>query len=309
MEYPVQCGCNVHVASGFFCVKIIFDNVDFQLFLTQILYLNSKRVKIGGEHMEYLNKVLGIEVAYVDLQERCSAEKKTREEILPSAQMLLLHFIYGGAQELSTSQAAKDLELTPTSISRASKQLEEMGLLHIKKEGVPQFYRFSHPITNQYPAMIELFTRKLDAIQLPEDAVLTPLPMDEDISSLSAILLDDDYYEFLKQGKVTVDGVTVLDAAYLIPFKAKAWMDLADRKAAGEHVDSKNIKKHKNDVFRLTELIDPTAKVVAPQGVYADIQEFVQRMKNENVDIKQLGLVGRTKEKILEELKAMYETL
>ena len=156
---------------------------------------------------------------------------------------------------------------------------------------------------------IELFTRKLDAIQLPEDAVLTPLPMDEDISSLSAILLDDDYYEFLKQGKVTVDGGTVLDAAYLIPFKAKAWMDLTDRKAAGEHVDSKNIKKHKNDVFRLTELIDPTAKVVAPQGVYADIQEFVQRMKNENVDIKQLGLVGRTKEKILEELKVMYETL
>ena len=92
-----------------------------------------------------------------------------REEILPLAQMLLLYFIYGGAQELSTSQAAKDLELTPTSISRASKQLEEMGLLHIKKEGVPQFYRFSHPITNQYPAMIELFTRKLDAIQLPED--------------------------------------------------------------------------------------------------------------------------------------------
>ena len=242
----------------------------------------------------------------VYLQERCSAEKKTREEILPSAQMLLLHFIYGGAQELSTSQAAKDLELTPTSISRASKQLEEMGLLHIKKEGVPQFYRFSHPITNQYPAMIELFTRKLDAIQLPEDAVLTPLPMDEDISSLSAILLDDDYYEFLKQGKVTVDGVTVLDAAYLIPFKAKAWMDLTNRKAAGEHVDNKNIKKHKNDVFRLTELIDPTVKITAPQGVYTDVQEFVQRMQSESIDMKQLGLIGRTKDRILDELKDLY---
>ena len=44
-------------------------------------------------------------------------------------------------------------------------------------------------------------------------------------------------------------GVTVLDAAYLIPFKAKAWMDLTDRKAAGEHVDSKNIKKH-NSILR-----------------------------------------------------------
>ena len=70
------------------------------------------------------------------LQERCNAEKQPREGILPSAQMLLLHFVYGGAQELSTSQAAKDLELTPTSISRASKQLEDLGLLKIKKMGV-----------------------------------------------------------------------------------------------------------------------------------------------------------------------------
>ena len=48
---------------------------------------------------------------------------------------------------------------------------------------------------------------------------------------------------------------------------------------------------------------------MAPQGVYADIQEFIYRMKNENVNIEQLGVVGRTKEKILEELKVMYETL
>lgn len=175
-----------------------------------------------------------------------------------------------------------------------------------RSSGAPQFYRFSHPTSNRYPATIELFTRKLDVIQLPEDAVLTPLPMDEDISSLSAILLDDDYYEFLKQGKVTVDGVTVLDAAYLIPFKAKAWMDLTSRKAAGERVDSKNIRKHKNDVFRLTELIDPTVRIAAPRGVYEDMQSFVNRMKDEPIDIKQLGLAGRTKEQILLEIEEMY---
>ena len=67
------------------------------------------------------------------LQERCDAEKSDREEILPSAQMLLLYFIYEGAKELSTSQAAKDLDLTPTSISRASKQLEEMGTCNREK--------------------------------------------------------------------------------------------------------------------------------------------------------------------------------
>lgn len=185
--------------------------------------------------------------------------------------------------------------------------VKQAGYEHCNKSsGVPQFYRFSNPVSKQYPAMIELFTRRLEVIQLPEDAVLTPLPMDEDISSLSAILLDDDYYQFLKQGTITVDGVTVLSASYLIPFKARAWMDLTDCKATGSHVDSKNIRKHKNDIFRLTELIDPTVKIAAPEGVYADVQEFVRRMQNETVDIKQLGLVGRTKEQILEELKGMY---
>lgn len=185
--------------------------------------------------------------------------------------------------------------------------VEKAGYEHCNKSsGRPQFYRFSHPLSNQYPAMIELFTRRLDTIILPEDAILTPLPIDDDISSLSAILLNDEYYEFLKQGRITVTGITVLDAAYLIPFKAKAWLDLTDRKNAGEHVDSRNVKKHKNDVFRLTELIDPTVYIAAPQGVLSDIREFIERMRSESIDINQLGIVGRTKEEILDELDMIY---
>lgn len=94
------------------------------------------------------------------LQQRCNAERKPREEILPSAQMLLLHFIYGGAIELSTSRAAKDLKLTPTSISRASKQLEEMGMLHIKKVGVQRI------LCSEYSAKM-LFKKAGDILQNP----------------------------------------------------------------------------------------------------------------------------------------------
>ena len=47
-------------------------------------------------------------------------------------------------------------------------------------------------------------------------------------------------------------GVHVLAAVYLIPFKVKAWLDLAKRKAHGEQVDSKDIRKHRNAVLRLT---------------------------------------------------------
>lgn len=177
-----------------------------------------------------------------------------------------------------------------------------------RSTGEPQFYRFTGPRSKDYPAMIELFTRKPDAIVLPDDAVLSPLPIDDDISSLSAILLDNDYYDLLKQGRTRVAGVTVLDAPYLIPFKAKAWIDLSDRKSRGEPVDSKNIRKHKNDVFRLSELLDRNMEMasVLSGTVKEDMRVFIERMESEDVEPGQLGIRGKTKENILEELKALY---
>ena len=56
-------------------------------------------------------------------------------------------------------------------------------------------------------------------------------------------------------GQMMIEGIPVLSPTCLIPFKAKAWQDLKERKLNGDQVDSKNIKKHKNDVFRLALLI------------------------------------------------------
>ena len=178
-----------------------------------------------------------------------------------------------------------------------------------KSTGNPQFYRFMNPRSREYPTMIELFTRKPDAIILPKEAVLSPLPMEENVSSLSVILLDKAYYEFLRQGKIQVSGVTVLDAPYLIPFKAKAWIDLSRRKTEGEKVDSRNIRKHKNDIFRLTELLDGNMEPLPylPDTIKADMREFIERMLLEDVDLKQLGIRNKSKEMILEELKAIYK--
>ena len=177
-----------------------------------------------------------------------------------------------------------------------------------KSSGLPQFYRFTNPKTKDYPAMIELFSRKPDAIVLPDNAELSPLPMEEDISSLSAILLDEDYYRFLVQGRVQVEGVTILDAPYLIPFKAKAWIDLTRRKANGEPIDEKNIRKHKNDVFRLAELLskDTNISELLPASVREDIRYFLNMMQQEKIDLIQLGIRYRNKEDILNELARIY---
>ena len=136
--------------------------------------------------------------------------------------------------------------------------------------------------------------------------MLTPLPIDDDISSLSAILLDNNYYNFLKEGRTIVNDITVLGAEYLIPFKMNAWLDLSNKKASGEHVDNKNIKKHKNDVFRLSELIDTDIKILVENIIYADIVKFVKDMEKEEIDLKKLGIPNKTKEQILNEILELY---
>lgn len=210
-------------------------------------------------------------------------------------------------------RATKDIDLvliveaiTPDFGRRFWQFVQEAGYEHCNKStGLPQFYRFSHPTSAGYPFMIELFSRRAEAIALPENAVLTPLPMDDDISSLSAILLDDDYYQLVRSGTTVVDGINVLDAAYLIPFKAKAWLDLTQKKASGQSVDSKNIRKHKNDVFRLSALLTQQTQVVVSNSVLVDLHAFLTAMKDEVVDLKQLG-IARDKETVIADLMRTY---
>ena len=108
--------------------------------------------------------------------------------------------------------------------------------------------------------------------------------------------------------RIHVSEVTVLDVPYLIPFKARAWIDLSRRKAEGEHIDSKTIRKHKNDVFRLTELLDPNMEPLPylPDAIKTDMNKFTECMRLEKLDLKQIGIQDKSKESILEELKVIY---
>lgn len=100
--------------------------------------------------------------------------------------------------------------------------------------GKRQFYRFHKPADAAFPFMIELFSRKPDTLSLPDDVVIAKIPVEDAVISLSAILLDDAYFEALTANRRVIDGVSILDQSLLIPFKARAWLDLADRAAGGE---------------------------------------------------------------------------
>ncbi|MFV1966900.1 MAG: hypothetical protein ACC628_15855 [Pirellulaceae bacterium] len=175
-----------------------------------------------------------------------------------------------------------------------------------KATGERQFYRFTKPQTAGYPFMLELFSRTLDALTPAAGSDLTPIPFDDEISNLSAILLDDDYYSFLQTGKQVIDGVQIVGAEHLIPLKARAWLDLTERKNSGKQVDSKNIKKHKNDVFRLFAIVDPDFDGPVPAQVKSDLGSFLERMPAEALDLKMLGLGHQTLDSVTTVLRRIY---
>lgn len=141
---------------------------------------------------------------------------------------------------------------------------------------------------------------------MPTGSHLTPLPTEEGTSSLSAILLDSDYYDFIRLGRQEIDGLPMVGAAQLIALKARAWLDLTERARRGEQIDGKTIKKHKNDVFRLYQILDPDSDPRAPEVVKKDIQEFISRMRDEDVDLKSLGLRVGTRDGILAGIGGVY---
>jgi len=175
-----------------------------------------------------------------------------------------------------------------------------------KSTGEKQFYRFQKPTNADYPFMLELFSRQPDVLRIAEGSHLTPLPTEEDTSSLSAILLDNDYYDFIRAGRQEIDGLPMVGVAQLIALKARAWLDLTERATRGEQIDSKTIKKHKNDVFRLYQILDPVSDPEAPGAVKKDISEFISRMRGEDVDLKSLGLRTGTRDGILAEIAGVY---
>lgn len=84
-----------------------------------------------------------------------------------------------------------------------------------RSNGQPEFYRFVDPTNPAYPKMIELFSRPQSNVVLQPDTHLMPLHIDDEVSSLSAILLNDDYYHFLLDGRTVTDGISILDLVRL----------------------------------------------------------------------------------------------
>ena len=176
------------------------------------------------------------------------------------------------------------------------------------KTGKPIFYRFQQPKDARYPAMLELFARAPDGLDPAPGSELTPIPLDEAVSSLSAILLDEDYYAFTMAGRREVGGLPLVGEDRLIPLKAIAWLDLSARRQEGGSVDSRDVRKHLNDVLRLSQLLAPASRIPVAGKIGADMTRFLAAMlADDAIDPKTLNLGNVTVAELAARIALAYQ--
>jgi len=179
-----------------------------------------------------------------------------------------------------------------------------------KSEDERKYYRFLHPENKAFPKQVELFSRIPDLLDLDEDTHLTPIPVDDDISSLSAILLNEDYYNYTLQHSIVEDGVHIANIEALICLKAKAFLDMSIRKADGEKIDEKNIRKHKTDVFRMAIMLTAENVFELPVSIKTDLQNFANRIQGElpgKAMYEEMGLDNIASEKVFQQLLKNFQ--
>jgi hypothetical protein len=164
---------------------------------------------------------------------------------------------------------------------------------HQQSQERPDFYRFAEPEHVAHPKQIELLTR--NGLGLPDDARFTPIPAGHDLSSLSAILMDGSYYDYVLNSRIVIGGIPTVPAQCLIPLKAKAHLDLKARREAGDtRVRGDDIRKHRNDIFALAQTLAPEDRYSLPDELQGDVMAFLETLPAKSGDWQAINQSVRT---------------
>lgn len=172
------------------------------------------------------------------------------------------------------------------------------------------YYRFMKPENPEFPSQIELFSRNPDIIVLDENAHLTPIPVDDDLSNLSAILLNDDYYGYMIKQSVFENGLHRANTEALICLKARAYLEIAERIKKGSKGEGNQLRKHKADVFRLVVMLAPADIYKVPGSLQEDLLEFAKTIATDLPDkaiFKEMGLRNINPDNVFSQLLLSFD--
>ena len=113
---------------------------------------------------------------------------------------------------------------------------------------------------------------------LPErmNMPFTPISLDDGVRSLSAIVLDEEYYKYAKDHRDFSAGVPCLSLDALVVFKSSAYLNLlSDKQQDPASVRTEDLNKHRNDVFRLVSVMPEDSKLKLPDLIKERLAKFI----------------------------------
>jgi len=171
-------------------------------------------------------------------------------------------------------KATHDIDLvllTSTSVEMSIKikmYIKEGGYTIQKdQQDTYQYYRFVEPQTEGYAKEIELFASEEYGIELDEGQRIIPIDPEEGLYSLSAIMLDREYFDMIKSNIEEIDGIPYSNTLATMLLKMSAVYDLY-------HRGDDKWKKHRRDILKLTLLLTGEERLILKGRMIADVAFF-----------------------------------
>ena len=175
------------------------------------------------------------------------------------------------------------------------------------KMSTPELFRFINP-KEGFPVQIELLSKHSDILGEPTDFHLTPIPIGEEISSLSAILLGEEYYNQTIKESIIEEGIRIANPLSLLCLKVKAFLNLTEEKKINPSIRSGDIKKHRDDVFKLLAMrIDPFTPIELSGEMKRNINDFIEMIEQSLPNQSLQDSLQRTDEEIRGYLEIMKD--
>lgn len=163
-------------------------------------------------------------------------------------------------------------------------------------QSVYALYRFTLQDNSlNYPKKIEILSRHSDLLGEPSGFHIEPIPDDEN-HSLSAIIMDDDLYDFTIRQASEEDGLMVANNLALIVLKMNAYLNLLAERAAGRQVNSDDINKHRSDVLKLVAAGIYPEPVKVKAKFMSVLNDFLTEVPQHKQSLK--DALGTTQEQI-----------
>jgi len=200
-------------------------------------------------------------------------------------------------------RATKDLDIVvfmrpdPNFLKALSAYIKDGDYKNQEKSGgSAQYYRFSKPSKPEFPKQIELFSKKPEDLSLLDGQHIIPLEKSENENQFSGILLEDEYYDLIKNNLTKGEHCNFISALAQIPLKARAFNELRERKTQGVPIDDKDIRKHRNDILLLTQALPEGVNLKLSGLVLTHLNEYLGELQKISKDV---GVIDFCKNKKL----------